>query len=158
LTRPSVALRAIGWGDVLWLVGHGLDPRKVGEQYHWFEAPLQLYIAPARALLGVRRPACVIERDGRRAGYVGPNPLSGNLEYFLAPWARGDGAGRAAITAYLLGHRAGDRPRRFHVSYGNERSKRALLAAMAAAGWRQGIDYRVDEGRHGWEVHELRAR
>lgn len=140
-------------GDGPWLLAQGLDPRKAGEQYHWIEAPLQVVIAPARVLTAWRHPACVIEVGGRRAGYVGVNPLSGNLEYWLAPWARGGGAGTRAIVAFLAEHRGGDRGRRFHVSFANERSLRALRRAFADLGWREQDDYRIERGRHGWEVH-----
>jgi hypothetical protein len=94
----------------------------------------------------------VIEVDERRAGYIGRNPLSGNLEYWLQPWARG-GVGRSAIVAFLRDHRAGDRARRFHVSYRNERSKAALLRAFDELGWRDGDHFDVIDGRFGWEIH-----
>jgi hypothetical protein len=94
----------------------------------------------------------VIEVGGRRAGYIGRNPLSGNIEYWVRPWARG-GVGKRAIVLFLRDHRRGDRARRFHISYGNDRSRAALLGAFAELGWREPDDYRVDAGRFGWEVH-----
>ena len=139
--------------DAAWLVVEGLDPRRAGEQYSWPELPLQLVIAPARALTAGRHPACVVEVDGRRAGYIGVNPLSGNLEYWLAPWARGGGTGTRAIVGFLADHRDGDRARRFHVSRGNERSLRALRRAFEQLGWTEGVEVEVIDGRFGWEVH-----
>ncbi len=143
----SVTVRGVRRGDRPWLVAVGLDPEKIGRQYHWAETPLQLWCAPARALPSRRRPAAIIEVDGRRAGYVGANPLSGNLEYFLQPWARGRGAGPVAIAAFLAGHRHGDRARRFVVSHANARSLAALRRAFELLGWREGSDYRMVVGR-----------
>lgn len=139
------------WRDWPWLAGRGLALGKVGTQYHWAETPLQIYIAPMRATLGPRGPASLIVVDGRRAGYIGRNPLSGNLEYFLEPWARG-GVGRAAISQFLRRGRPGDKPRRFVVSHGNERSRRALLAAFAAIGWTEGDQYWTEDARLAWHV------
>lgn len=94
----------------------------------------------------------MVEVDRRPAGYIGPNPLSGNLEYFLAPWARG-GVGRRLVAAYLGGGwRAGDRPRRFFVSSSNERSLRTLTGALADLGSVEGRDHWVDPVRFGTEV------
>jgi hypothetical protein len=144
----GVHVRSVRVADGLWLTGVGLDPEKVGRQYHWAETPLQLYIAPARALLGPRRStAAIIEVDGRRAGYIGRNPLSGNLEYFLQPWARGRGAGVAAIGAFLAEVRADDKARRFVIKHGNERSERALRRALGEIGWNEGDDYWIEDGR-----------
>lgn len=146
-----VVVRRVGWADVPWLVRAGLAPELVGRQYHWVEAPLQLLIAPLRAVLGPAGPAAVVEVDGRRAGYIGRNPLSGNLEYFLAPWARG-GTGRPMIRAFLASHRPGDRPRCFFVAHHNERSLATLLASLDDLGWRRGTHYWVDEVRFGRQV------
>jgi hypothetical protein len=88
-----------------------------------------------------------VEVDGRRAGYIGRNPLSGNLEYFLQPWARGRGAGPQVIAAFLAEHRPDDRKRRFVVKHGNDRSLGALQRALAQLGWVEGEDYWVDDGR-----------
>lgn len=143
----AVRVRPVRPADWPWLVAVGLDPEKIGRQYPWFEAPLQLWCAPARALLAHRRPAVLVEVEGRRAGYVGTNPLSGNLEYFLQPWARGRGAGPGAIAAFLARHRAGDRARRFVVAHRNARSLAALRRAFATLGWVEGPDYRVVPGR-----------
>ncbi len=145
-------VRPVRRSDAAWLLGAGLSWELVGRQYHWLEAPLQLVIAPARALLGPRGPAALVEVAGRRAGYIGRNPLSGNLEYFLRPWARGGGVGRVAIVEFLSRHRGGDRPRRFFVSAGNERSRRALLGALGSMGWDEGVDHWVDRNRYGWEI------
>ncbi len=148
--RPEhrVALRGPRRSDLPWLAAVGLDPEKIGSQYHWVEAPLQLGIAPARALLATRRPVAVVEVDGRRAGYIGPNPLSRNLEYFVQPWARG-GVGAAIVAGYLDGFRAGDRPRRFFVSSSNERSMRTLRTAFDRLGWAEGLEVRVEPASHG---------
>jgi hypothetical protein len=144
----AVAVRAVGWTDWWWLTRAGSSPELVGRQYHWIETPLQLFIAPGRATLGPRGPAGIIEVDGERAGYIGRNPLSGNLEYFVKPWARG-GVGKRAIVAFLRDHRAGDRSRRFFVSHKNDRSRAALLGAFAELGWAEGDQYTVRDGRHG---------
>lgn len=93
----------------------------------------------------------MVEVDGRRAGYIGPNPLSGNLEYFVQPWARG-GVGATVVAEYLAGFRAGDRSRAFFVSHSNDRSLRALTGAFDRLGWVEGTDYRIEEGRHGRRV------
>lgn len=143
---PGPVVRAIRRDDLPWLVRVGLDPEKVGRQYHWAETPLQLFIAPARAVLGPRGPAAIVELDGRRAGYIGRNPLSGNLEYFLQPWARGRGIGSTAIAAFLRDHRDGDRRRRFMIKHGNDRSMRALLRAFDGIGWVADRDYWVTDG------------
>jgi hypothetical protein len=144
-TGPVV--RPIERRDALWLLRVGLDPEKINRQYHWAETPLQLYIAPARAVLGPRGPAAIVEVDGRRAGYVGRNPLSGNFEYFLQPWARGNGRGSAAIGEFLAHHRGEDRSRRFMIKHGNDRSLRALRRAFEDIGWVEGTDYWVKDGR-----------
>ncbi len=147
----DVVLRSVRWADWPWLTAQGLSFSKVGSQYHWLEAPLQLYIAPMRATLGPRGPAAVVEVDGRRAGYIGRNPLSGNLEYFLQPWARG-GSGRAVIAGFLRDHRPHDRERAFFVAHKNERSLRALLGALATLGWHEGDEYSLDDARLGTYV------
>lgn len=146
-----VALRPVAAGDRLWLLAAGLSPEKVGRQYHWAEAPLQLFIAPARARRAPDQPAALILVDGRRAGYIGPNPMSGNLEYFLSPWARG-GTGGRAITEYLSRFRTGDRPRRFFVSHHNPRSRAALLRALGRLGWVEGDRYWIEDSRLGWQI------
>ncbi|MCX7620545.1 MAG: hypothetical protein N2037_06835 [Acidimicrobiales bacterium] len=145
-----LVLRSATWADSLWLLLEGLDPRKIGEQYSVWEAPLQLLVAPLRAFSAPwrRTVAAIVEVDGRRAGYIGPNPLSANLEYFVARWARG-GIGRRLIATYLGEFRRSDRSRRFFISYRNERSKAALLGALGQLGW---SDYRVEARRHGWHV------
>ena len=147
----EVVLRAVRWSDALWLIAAGLSPELAGRQYGWSEAPLQLVIAPLRAALGPAGPAAVVEVVGRRAGYIGRNPLSGNLEYFLAPWARG-GVGRPMIRAFLIAHRPGDRPRCFFVSRHNTRSLATLLGALDDIGWIRDVDYWVDEVRFGRQV------
>jgi hypothetical protein len=143
----GVVVRAATGDDTAWLLLAGLDPEKIGRQYHWLEAPLQLYIAPARAVLGPRGPAAIVEVDGRRAGYIGRNPLSGNLEYFLQPWARGRGVGSVVIEEFLASHRPKDRQRRFVIKHGNERSMHALRRALARLGWVDGVDYWTSDGR-----------
>ena len=134
--------------DIGWLAAIGLDPEKIGSQYHWVETPLQLGIAPARAFLAAHRPAAVVEVDGGRAGYIGPNPLSRNLEYFVQPWGRG-GVGVDIVTRYLRDFRVGDGPRRFFVAEHNERSLRTLRAACSQMGWAEGREFRIEPNRHG---------
>jgi hypothetical protein len=153
----DVALRAVRWADWPWLTAQGFSLAKIGSQYHWLETPLQLYIAPARAALGPRGPAAIVEVDGRLAGYIGRNPLSGNLEYFLQPWARG-GSGQTVIRTFLRDHRPHDRERAFFVSHENERSLRALLGALASLGWHDGVEYRTDEARFGTYVRVRATR
>lgn len=137
--------------DRWWLIRAGLAPEMVGVQYHWAELPLQLVIAPARPSALRSGPRCVIEVDGVRAGYIGRNPLSGNLEYFLQPWARG-GTGTDAIVAFLRDHRAGDRPRSFFVSSGNARSRAALDRAFARLGWHEGEEFTTRAVRSGVRI------
>lgn len=154
-----MSLRRARWRDVPWLCAVGLDPEKVGRQYHVAEAPLQLVVAPARALLaaGTRRPAAVVEVEGRRAGYIGPNPLSGNIEYFLQPWARG-GTGSAVVSRYLGDFRGPDRQRRFFVAAGNERSLATLHSAFRRLGWQEHSDWWASRARHGTHVHVRATR
>jgi len=148
----AVVVRRVSWHDWAWLTLQGLSARKINSQFRWYETPLQLYIAPMRATLGPAGPAAIIEVDGRRAGYIGRNPLSGNLEYFLQPWARG-GVGRRAIVAFLRDHRPEDKSRMFFVSHTNERSRRALIGSFEALGWREGDQFRIEDGRFGWKIH-----
>ena len=147
----SVEVRPATAGDWWWLTRAGLAPEMVGVQYHRAEIPLQVLVAPTRGTPLRRGPRCVIEVDGRRAGYIGRNPLSGNLEYFLQPWARG-GTGSRAIEAFLAQHRRGDRPRAFFVSHANPRSRAALEGSLRRLGWAEGTDYRVADGRLGWRI------
>lgn len=140
----QVAVRPVGAGDWWWLTRAGLAPEMAGVQYHWLELPLQLYIAPARATAIRPGPRCIIEVDGRRAGYIGRSPLSGNLEYFLQPWARG-GTGTRAIAEFLRTGRPGDRSRSFFVSRKNARSRAALDRAFAELGWEEGGSYATRE-------------
>jgi len=143
-----VVLCRVRPADWPWLVFDGLHPRKWGEQFTFVEVPLQLLVAPARALLASRRPSALVWVNGRRAGYVGVNPLSGNLEYYLAPWARG-GVGRIMLETFLCHHRPGDRRRSFFVSKGNHRSRALLLGTVQRLGWRVGHDYGVTANRFG---------
>lgn len=146
-----MAVRPATRGDWWWLTRAGLAPWMAGTQYSWPEVPLQAVIAPTRGT-GLRPgPRCIIEVDGERAGYIGRNPLSGNLEYFLAPWARG-GTGRPAIVAFLRDHRAGDRPRAFFVSSENARSRAALDGAFAELGWREGESFTTRDVRFGQQI------
>jgi hypothetical protein len=146
-----VRVRAAARRDWLWLTVVGLSPELAGRQYHLVELPLQLAVAPLRDSPWPSGPTSIIEVDGRRAGYIGRNPLSGNLEYFVRRWARG-GVGRRAIVAFLRDHRRGDRARRFFVSYKNERSRHALLGAFDDLGWVEDEQFRVRRGRHGWWI------
>ena len=138
--------------DLPWLVAMGLDPELIGRQYHWAETPLQLVVAPGRAVLAPFVAARVVRVDGRRAGYIGRSPLSGNYEYVLRPWARGAGVGRRMIVEFLAEHRVGDRGRAFFVSTSNERSLRALRGAFAELGWVEGRDFTVTPVRFGTRV------
>lgn len=147
----TVEVRPVVVGDWWWLTRAGLARELVGTQYHRAEAPLQLLIAPTRPTPLRPGPRCIVEVGGRRAGYIGRNPLSGNLEYFLQPWARG-GTGGRAIEAFLAHHRPGDRPRAFFVSHANPRSKAALEGSLRRLGWVEGPDYEVADGRHGWRI------
>lgn len=146
----AVALRRpAGWDDWWWLTRTGLSPELVGRQYHWAEMPLQLVIAPLRGAPWPRGPRWLVEVDGRRAGYVGRNPLSGNVEYLLRPWARGGGRGGAAITAFLRADREDGRPSTFFVAHHNARSRAALVRSLEAVGRAEGEGYAVADGRHG---------
>jgi len=146
-----VEVRPVRAGDWPWLTRAGWSPELAGTQYHWAELPLQAWIAPARGLPIRPGPRCVIEVDGRRAGYIGRNPLSGHLEYFLAPWARG-GTGARAIAAFLRTGRVGDRRRSFVVSHRNHRSLAALRRALGAAGLVEGTHWWLVDGRFGWRL------
>jgi hypothetical protein len=146
-----VTVRPATWRDWGWLLRQGLSPELVGRQYHWAETPLQLVIAPLRGAARPGGPRGIVEVDGRRAGWIGRNPVSGNLEYFLVPWARG-GVGRRAIAEFLRTGRPGDPPRRFFVSKDNGRSRAALLGAFADLGWREGVEFEVTGGRAGWWI------
>ena len=84
----------------------------------WLVLVGSLIAAPLRVALAARGPAAIVEVDGRRCGYVGRSPMSGNLEYWIDPWARG-GVGRQAIAAFVRSHRTGDKPRRFVISRRN---------------------------------------
>ena len=150
--RPDVRLTPVRGADRPWLVAMGLDPELIGRQYHWAETPLQLLIAPLRAALGPHVAACTVWVDGRRAGYIGRSPLSGNYEDVLRPWARGGGVGRRMIADFLAHHRSGDQGRAFFVSAHNPRSLRALLASLGDLGWREPDDYEVVAVRFGTEV------
>ena len=147
----SVVIRSATASDWWWLTRAGLAREMIGVQYHWAETPLQLAIAPTRGTAIRPGPRCIIEVDGRRAGYIGRSPLSGNLEYFLQPWARG-GTGGVAITEFLRSHRVGDRPRAFFVSHKNARSLGALHRALASLGWQEGHEFTTDDGRMGWRI------
>lgn len=149
--QRRVAVRPATARDWWWLTRAGLAPELVGTQYHRAEAPLQLLIAPTRGTPLRPGPRCIVEVEGRRAGYIGRNPLSGNLEYFLQPWARG-GTGGRAIEAFLAGHRRGDRPRAFFVSHRNPRSRAALEGSLRRLGWAEGADWSVADGRLGWRI------
>lgn len=144
-------MRAATASDWRWLTKAGLAPEMVGVQYHWAETPLQLFIAPARGSAIRPGPRCIIEVDGRRAGYIGRSPLSGNVEYFLQPWARG-GTGTAAIAAFLRDHRRGDRARAFFVSKKNRTSLGALSKAFAQLGWSEGQQYTTRSVKMGWRI------
>lgn len=154
----SIIVRPCTGRDWWWLTRAGFAPELAGTQYHWAETPLQLYIAPTRALAVRPGPRSVIEVDGRRAGYIGRSPLSGNLEYFLAPWARGGGVGTRAIVGFLRDQRVGDRPRTFFVSHHNPRSRAALERAMGQLGWSEGDGYTTVDGRFGWRITVDRDR
>ena len=144
----AVVVRPVGRSDWWWLTRAGLAPEMAGVQYHWLELPLQLAIAPSRGTALRPGPRCIIEVDGRRAGYIGRSPLSGNLEYFLQPWARG-GTGTRAIAEFLRHGRPGDRSRAFFVSGSNARSRTALDRAFAELGWQEGRSYTIRTTRMG---------
>ena len=156
--RPDFRLDRVRWGDVAWLASVGLSPELIGRQYHWAETPLQLVVAPGRALSAPYVAACLVWVGDRRAGYIGRSPLSGNYEYLLQPWARSSGLGRAMISDFLAHHRAGDRSRAFFVSSSNPRSLRALLGALADIDWQEGEDYRVTSNRFGQLVRVKAGR
>jgi len=148
----TVSVRRARGRDWAWLTRAGLSPEKAGVQYHLVELPLQLFVAPARGTPIRPGPRCIIEVDGRRAGYIGRNPLSGNLEYFLERWARGGGTGSRAIAAFLRDHRRGDRDRAFFVSRKNPRSRAALDRAFAELGWREDEDVTTRHARLGQRI------
>jgi len=156
VAEREVHLATVGWGDVGWLMAAGFDPELAGVQYHWAEAPLQLVISPLRAITAPFATASLVWVDGRRAGYIGTAPLSGNYEYLLRPWARGGGVGRRMIVDFLGHHRVGDRSRAFFVSAKNPRSMTALRRSLDELGWEEGTDYDVVQVRFGQRV-QVRA-
>jgi len=152
----DVRLVPVRAADVCWLMAIGLDPELIGVQYHRAETPLQLVISPLRAITAPFVTARLVWVDGRRAGYIGRSPLSGNYEYLLRPWARGGGIGRRVIVDFLAHHRAGDRSRAFFVSAKNPRSMAALRRSLDQLGWVEGTDFDVLPVRFGQRV-QVRA-
>ncbi len=129
-----VTLSRITWRDVPFLVTSGLHRERAGVQYPRSEYRAQFRIAPLRYFNRTTRTVSSIVRvDGRRAGYVGLNPLSTNIEYYLVPWARG-GVGRRAIVTYLRTHLPFEEDKFAFMIAGNARSVHVFRSALHELG------------------------
>jgi hypothetical protein len=129
-----VTLTRIVARDVPFLLRSGLDPERRGVQYPKHEYRKQFRIAPLRYWQRRTRPLSrIIRVDNRRAGYVGLNPLSENIEYYLMPWARG-GVGGRAVEAYLREVLPFDVPKHAFMLAGNDRSVNTFRAALERIG------------------------
>lgn len=150
----QVALTAIGLADLPFLVWSGLDRERIGVQYPAGEYRRQFRIAPLRYFRSATRPSSrIIRVNGRRAGYVGLNPLSENIEYYLQPWARG-GVGGAAIEAYLRATLPFPVDKHAFMIEGNDRSVAVFRAALTRIGLIDGEDFEYFEypGGSGFRV------
>ena len=78
--------------------------------------------------------------DAKRAGYVGLNPLSTNIEYYLQPWARG-GTGGPAVEMYLRQVLPFAKKKYAFMMKGNERSVRTFRASLENLGFADGREY-----------------
>ncbi len=116
--------------DIVFLVSSGLDRERIGVQYRDGEWYKQFALAPLRYFCkGTRERSRVIWVKGRRAGYVGLNPRSTNIEYYLQPWARG-GVGRIAVGEYLRVILPSDRDEHAFMLPGNDRSVLTMRRAL----------------------------
>ncbi len=141
----EVTLTAIGLTDLPFLVWSGLDRERIGIQYPADEYRRQFRIAPLRYFRSATRPLSrIIRVEGRRAGYVGLNPLSENIEYYLQPWARG-GVGGAAIESYLRSVLPFPVDKHAFMLEGNDRSVAVFRGALSRIGLVSEEDYEYFE-------------
>ena len=154
MNNRSVVIRTIRLSDLPFLVVSGLDRERRDVQYPAKEWRRQFRIAPMRYLKkSTRMKSRLIAVDGRRAGYIGLNPLSRNIEYYLQPWARG-GVGGSAITDYLRELLPSNRDEYAFMLDGNERSVTAFRSALKRTSLEEGDDYKYftyDSG-HGFRI------
>jgi hypothetical protein len=137
----GVSLTAITIADLPFLVVSGLDRERVGVQYPRSDYRKQFKIAPLRYFrTDTRHLSRIVRVEGRRAGYVGLNPLSRNIEYYLQPWARG-GVGRRAIEEYLREVLPFDVDKHAFMLDGNDRSVHVFRTALALLGLLEKTDF-----------------
>ena len=150
----EVELRPISARDLQFLVRSGLDRERVGVQYGADEYRKQYRIAPMRFFNKLTRTqSFIIWVEGQRAGYVGLNPLSTNIEYYLQPWARG-GTGGRALSAFLQRSLPFEVERSAFMIGSNERSQAVMRSALVGCGLVSGVDfeeYEID-GYRGFTV------
>lgn len=150
----NVELTGIRLLDLPFLLMSGLDRERIGVQYPEQEWLKQFRIAPLRYFnRSTRLRSFIILVDGRRAGYVGLNPLSENIEYYLQPWARG-GAGKRAVTEFLRRTLPSVRDEHAFMLPGNERSVMTFRRSLEALRLREDADfeYFTYDGGSGFRV------
>jgi hypothetical protein len=150
----AVTLTEITWRDLLFLVTSGLQPDRAGVQYPRSEYRAQFRIAPLRYFnRTTRAQSSIIRVDGRRAGYVGLNPLSTNIEYYLVPWARG-GVGGRAVVSYLRTRLPFEHDKFAFMLAGNDRSVHVFRSALHQLGLSDPATFRHFEypGGQGFKV------
>jgi hypothetical protein len=143
--QRQVSLTRITFVDLPFLVLSGLDRERVGVQYPANEYRKQFKIAPLRYFRRVTRTLSrIIRVNAKRAGYVGLNPLSGNIEYYLMPWARG-GVGGRAIEQYLREALPFEVDKHAFMLESNERSVRVFRTVLKSMGLLEGSDFEYFE-------------
>lgn len=140
-TDRSVKLRPISWRDLPFLCISGLDRERIGVQYDAKDYWQQFKIAPLRFFRRESREmSFIIWVDGRRGGFVGINPMSRNIEYYLQPWARG-GVGTVAVREFLTRSLPFDEERSAFMIGTNTRSQATLRNVLVSLGLVAGVDY-----------------
>jgi hypothetical protein len=150
----KLSLTPIAVSDLPFLIISGLDRERRGVQYPGDEWLKQFKIAPMRFFnASTRRKSFIIRVDGKRAGYIGLNPLSTNIEYYVMPWARG-GIGSAIIRKFLLTLLPSSRDEHAFMLSGNDRSVHAFRSGLKAIGLESESDYEYFEydGGQGFRV------
>ena len=141
MVERRVEIREIHPSDLPFLIISGLDRERRDVQYAAKEWRKQFRIAPMRYFRAeTRKRSRLIVVDGRRAGYVGLNPLSRNIEYYLQPWARG-GVGRRAITDYLRGLLPSAKDEHAFMLPNNDRSVQVFRRSLLALCLEEGTDF-----------------
>lgn len=137
----NVEIRPLRLSDLPFLVVSGLDRERTGLQYPADEWLKQFRIAPLRYFnKSTRSRSFLAVVDGRRAGYVGLNPLSSNIEYYLQPWARG-GVGKRAVAEFLRSLLPSHRDERAFMLAGNVRSVMTFRRALESLRLSEDADY-----------------